>query len=261
MPMIKRFAMAAALLLVAAPARPDVWDVQTTNDNTVATENELVHGSDQMHDLAPIPTGQDLDYYRLGQRPYSSWEVIVDATSADISSSAGIGLQRVAADGTVLLSSIPVTASINFSQSLRWQNATSNTVVDQYVKVFSTSCTTQCGADDVYRIRTLETTYAISRFNNVGNQGTVVVIQNAAPYQVNGNLFFWSATGTLLTFQAFSLPAKALTAVNTVPILDEQSGSITVTNNGRYGDLAGKAVSLETGTGYSFDTPMVPRPN
>jgi hypothetical protein len=40
-----------------------------------------------------------------------------------------------------------------------------------------------------------------------------------------------------------------------------QSGSITVANTARYGDLAGKAVALEPATGFTFDTLMVPRPN
>ena len=38
-----------------------------------------------------------------------------------------------------------------------------------------------------------------------------------------------------------------------------QGGSITIAHGGRYGSLAGKAVSLEVSTGYAFDTPMEPR--
>ena len=37
------------------------------------------------------------------------------------------------------------------------------------------------------------------------------------------------------------------------------SGSITISNNARYGDLTGKAVSVEPATGFTFDTLMVPR--
>ncbi len=37
-------------------------------------------------------------------------------------------------------------------------------------------------------------------------------------------------------------------------------GSVTVSNDGRYGDLSGKAVAVEPATGFSFDTPMVPKP-
>jgi hypothetical protein len=37
-------------------------------------------------------------------------------------------------------------------------------------------------------------------------------------------------------------------------------GSLTVTHGGPYGALVGKAVSLEPGTGFSFDTPLTYRP-
>jgi hypothetical protein len=44
-------------------------------------------------------------------------------------------------------------------------------------------------------------------------------------------------------------------------VLPGQSGTITVAHDGRYGDLAGKGVALEPSTGFSFDSPMVPRPH
>ena len=39
-----------------------------------------------------------------------------------------------------------------------------------------------------------------------------------------------------------------------------QGGTITVSHDGRYGDLAGKTVALEPSTGFSFDSPMLPVP-
>jgi multidrug resistance efflux pump len=38
-----------------------------------------------------------------------------------------------------------------------------------------------------------------------------------------------------------------------------QSGTITVDHLGRYGEVTGKAVALEPATGFSFDTPLVPK--
>ena len=35
---------------------------------------------------------------------------------------------------------------------------------------------------------------------------------------------------------------------------------MTISNDGSYSDLVGKAVSIEPATGFAFDTPMSPRP-
>jgi hypothetical protein len=44
-----------------------------------------------------------------------------------------------------------------------------------------------------------------------------------------------------------------------VPGVETASGAITVVHDGRYGELVGKTVALEPATGFSFDTPLVPR--
>jgi hypothetical protein len=44
-----------------------------------------------------------------------------------------------------------------------------------------------------------------------------------------------------------------------VPGVAGQSDTITVTHTGRQGDLAGKTVSLDPASGFSFDTLMVPK--
>lgn len=257
----------AVLVAVAGSVRADSWDVNTQNDDAAATtENELMHGSNQVHDLGAVGGVADVDHYKMGQRPYSSWEVVVDATSADLNNAptAGIALQRlVSGSTTVLQSAVPVTSTLNFNQSLRWQNASSNTVADEAIRVSSSSCTTGCGSDDVYRIRAFETTYSIARFNNSPTQTTVVLVQNTAPYPVSGTMYFWNASGALVTPYAFTLAPKALAIVTpgTVPAIADQAGSVTISNTGRYGDLAGKAVALEPATGYAFDTPLVHRAN
>ena len=122
-------------------------------------------------------------------------------------------------------------------------------------------CAAACGSDDVYRIRAFETTYSIPRFNNVGSQVTVLLLQNPAGYAVTGNVWFWSAAGTLLGSRAFNLPARQTLVLNTatVPGVAGQGGTITVSHDARYGDLAGKTVALEPSTGFSFDSPMSAR--
>jgi hypothetical protein len=58
-----------------------------------------------------------------------------------------------------------------------------------------------------------------------------------------------------------SLGAKNVLIFNsaTIPALLGVSGTVTVAHDGRHGDLAGKGVALEPATGFSFDSPMLPR--
>ena len=253
-----RLALSVGLVLgVAGLAPADVWDVQTDNDNTTATENELVQGSDQLHDLGALPgPAPDQDWFRLSQNSYSSYEVVADATSGDIG--ATLNLDRIGSDGTSVVQS-SAAIGVGYSRSLRWANTTGAPVNDQYVRVTSGSCTTNCGPDDVYRVRFTETTYAVPRFNNAGSQITVLLLQNPAGYTINGNVYLWDATGTLIAPSPFTLAARALMVLNTGTVAPGVGGTLTIAHDGRYGDLAGKTVALEPATGFSFDSPMVPR--
>jgi hypothetical protein len=246
-------------LVSGRAAMADVWDVQTQNDNGAGTtENELVHGSDQLHDLGALtgpPVAADDDWYQISQKPFSSYEIVVDATSGDIGT--GLLVTRTTSDGsTVLQSSDPV--GVGYSRSLRWTNETSLEINTQKVHVASGSCTTNCGADDVYRLRSYETTYAVPRFNNTGSQVTVLLLQNPTSYTIAGTAYFWSATGTPVGNAPINLAPKALMVLVTSTVAPT-SGAMTIVHNGRYGDLSGKTVALEPATGFSFDSPMIPR--
>jgi len=221
---------------------------------------ELAHGSVQWGDLAADPgPAADVDLYRLAQAARASYEVVVDGTSGDIGP--GLLLERLASDNvTVVQSGAP--AGTGSSVSLRWENTVATTVASQHIRVRSAGCTVACGADDVYRVRVYETTYSIPRFNNSSGQVTLVLLQNPTSQTLSGRLYFWDAAGVLLYTHPFSIPARGLFQLNgaSVPALQGRSGSITVSNDGRYGTLAGKAVSLETATGLSFDSPMIAKP-
>ena len=39
-------------VLLAGPAHADVWDTETDHDNNSGTDNDLVHGPIQIHDMA-----------------------------------------------------------------------------------------------------------------------------------------------------------------------------------------------------------------
>jgi hypothetical protein len=246
-------------LASGSAAMADVWDVQTENDNTIASENELVHGSDQLHDLGRLPgppAADDQDWYQISQKPYSSYEIVVDATSGDIGT--GLVVNRTDAAGTTNLQT-SVAVGVGYSRSLRWQNATSNEVNDQHIAVTSPACGTGCGADDVYRLRAYETSYAVPRYNNTGTQLTVILLQNPTNYRIQGNIYFWSPLGALVATQPFDLQGKNLLVLQPLASTMGTSGAVTVSHDGRYGDLSGKTVALEPATGFSFDTPMIPR--
>jgi hypothetical protein len=48
--------------------------------------------------------------------------------------------------------------------------------------------------------------------------------------------------------------------IDTTSLVGSLSGSITVSHDGPYGALAGKAVALDPATGLSYDTPLTTRP-
>jgi Calx-beta domain/Right handed beta helix region len=229
------------------------------DDAPSLAREELAHGSSRWGDLAAVGGVADVDFYRIAQQPRASYEIVVDGTSGDVAP--GVRLERLAADNaTVLQSATPVGTGTTLS--LRWENLLGSAVTSTHLRVRSASCGTACGLDDVYRIRAYDTTYSIPRFNNSATQGTVVVLQNRSSRAVSGHLVFWDAAGALLVSQPFALAPRATLAQNAtiLPALAGRSGSITVTSDGGYGDLAGKAVALEPATGFSFDAPMAPRP-
>ena len=214
---------------------------------------EIAHGTNLVAPLAPGGAR-----YRISQRPYASYETVVDATSGDIGTGAGPALRLETVSSTAVESQ-PVGAGP--SRSLRWRNDSSTIVDDHYVRVVSQGCTTDCGAEDVFRLRVYETTLSGPRFNNVGGQGTVLVLQNQGAGPVGGRAHFWSAGGALLATAPFDLAPHGSLALATATVvgLAGQSGTLTVSHDGAYGALTGKTVALVPATGASFDTPLLYR--
>lgn len=227
------------------------------DDAPSLASRELVHGSAVWDDVTVATGSPGTDPFRIAQAPRASFEVVLDAGSGDLSPL----LERLAADNATVLQSgtAPGTGG---SLSLRWENTSAAPVTNQHVRVRSTGCGTACGPDDVYRLRAWETTASIARFNNAGSQVSVLMLQNTRAVPQAGRAYFWSAGGAFLGAHPFALGPRATLLLNlaTVPALSGQSGSITVSHDGGYGALAGKAVSLEPATGYSFDTALLSRP-
>lgn len=224
----------------------------TTPDQT----GELSHGFRITEDLAG--GSPDVDTFAISQKPFSSYEVVVDATSGDITP---VGLDLTDGGTTVIASGVAIGSGTTQSRSLRFRNSTSAPIDTQVVRVQSGDCTTNCDASDTYRLRAYETTSAIPRFNNNSTQVTLIVLQNPTDSTISGNMYFWDASGALLHTEPVSLGAKNVLIFNTatIPALLGVSGAVTVAHDGRHSELVGKGVALEPATGFSFDSPMIPR--
>jgi uncharacterized repeat protein (TIGR01451 family) len=237
----------------------------TATTAVVAAEGELTHGTDALLDLAALPGPVvDQDVFRISQRPRSSYEVVVDSASGDIGSitaplANSLRLERVAPDAqNVLQTAVPV--ALGSARSLRWK--TQDTPVDgQFIRVRSGmgSCTTNCGSDDVYRIRVYETTYALPRFDNTPGHATFLVLQNSTDYEIEYHITCYSQFGGVFGGSGSSLDPRETKVIDTRDWADLISGSITIEHDGRYGDLIGKAMALDLEEGFSFDTALMPR--
>ena len=249
---------ACALGLGIGYARPlwaDSWDRSKPSDGTTATRNELVHGTDQLHDLQSKGGTGDEDWYRIGQRPYTSYEILVEATAGEVGAPV---VERVDADGTTVVQTSVGVGTVGFARSLRWRNGVA-AVDDQYVRVRSGACV-KCKKGAGYRIRAFETTYRLTRFNNAGTQVTVILLQNPGTATVAGELYYWLADGSLVATQAVTVGPGAVAVLASQVVVPGVSGSVTLAHDGPFGELTGKAVGLEPATGFSFDTPFEPRP-
>ncbi len=253
---------AAFVLAVAGPARADVWDTATDSDDGNGTDNELIHGSDQIHDLGvrPGPVA-DQDWYRLSAKAYSSWEVVIDGTTGDIGFS--FSFDRLTSGGTILQSYTSVSPGLDYSKYIAWQNSTATTS-NEYLRVSTPACGTSCSSSDQYHVRSYETTITVPRYNNTSGQLTVLICQNPTGYTINGNAFLWNEASALVTSFAMNFGARDVDTFNLATVnanaANNTRGAIVITHDGRFGDLVCKSVALEAATGFSFDSPGVTKP-
>jgi hypothetical protein len=253
---------ALALILACAPAFADVWDTAVDTDDNTGTDNTPVHGTVQVHDLGvrPGPVA-DQDFYSFEIRGFGSYETIIDGLTGDTGGS--LSFTYLAADGTTVLAagtSLGSASCTLCTQTLRFENnqAAARPV---FVRVGAPGCGTTCDSSDQYTIRFLETTYAVPRYNNVGSQATVLILHNVSELPMTGTIHFFNVTGTQVGSQSFNMNVNAHLVLNTatVPGAVGTSGVMTISHNGRYGSLSGKAVVLDPSTGFSFDTPLIPK--
>jgi hypothetical protein len=258
-------ALAAAVVAAPAAYARDIWDL-TGNDGSAATRSEIAPGALQVHDLEGVSGIADQDWFRISQKPYSSYEVLVDGLTGGLAPvpvttpGTELGVHLIREGGVLTVPSNALGAS-GSARVLYFRNQTGAVLDSEYIRVSNALCGAACLATEQYRIRLFDTTYGISRFNNSATQVTVLVIQNTSDRVVYFNAHFFDANGTIQGTYSQNLAPFGTIVVNTSALagLAGKSGSIIVNNDGRYGVLTGKAVSLEPATGFAFDTLMVAR--
>ena len=171
------------------------------------------------------------------QQPQSSYEVVVDEAAGEAAPLAMSGLGGDSS--TVLQSAAPTGTGASLTCAGRTRPAARSRT--STVAVSSASCGSGCGADDRYRLRVYETTLSAPRFNNVNGQGTVVLLQNRSGPADPGRLLFWLPAGWLGHEEPFTVPGTGCDRHQHAGALSS-SGSLTVTHDGPYGALVGKAV-------------------
>jgi len=256
------------LLLAALPARAsDPWETAGPlgADDGNNTGNTLSHGSVQVHDLDPAGGAPDEDWMVAPTIARHSYEA---RANGPVRFSWGVctpcaQFERVDAAGNVLTDDVSVVNEggvESYDRSVRWM-ATSSTTFD-YVRVKGDTNVTNT-AGSIYTVRFWDTTYSIPRWNNANGQVTVFLINSQVQVSATVRIDFYNAGGTLLATATTVIAPNSLWSVNTSSIsaLAGQSGHAYVSHTAGYGGLAGKAVALETATGFSFDTPMVPIPD
>jgi hypothetical protein len=248
----------AAVVLGAGAGHADIWDSPPgpplPDDRSCDTIVELVHGVRQVHDLVSVELFLDRDWARVQQRAHRSYEVRLSNSAVRLSQNSGSA--RVGCDGTVLTPGRPYEGSPRDAISIPWLSSG-----DEPTFIYTEAG--YHGDDSRYDIQLLETTYAVPRWNNSATQQTILVVQNTRARAVAGVVSFFSAAGAApVHVQPMALPPRGVLVLNTstVAALSGTSGSALVAHDGGYGALAGKAVALEPGTGFTFDTPIVAKP-
>jgi hypothetical protein len=243
-------ALALAFASLAGTAPADVWDPV---DDTVATWNEVSHGSVQVHDLAGTAAlDQDDDWFMVNSLPGHSYEFRTDGQSRNFT----LTTSRYAADGVTLLATTQTGGGYDVL-STTWVELT-NTPGLQYIKVVGFQSN---GVDNqhVYTARFYDTTISIPRYNNAAGQATVLLIQNTTERDVFGRYDMHTAAGAPVYGATFTIQPFAALVVNLATVgggaANNTAGTVVIAHNGGYGGLAAKAVALDPATGFSFDTP------
>jgi hypothetical protein len=267
MPNALRWTLVAAAWLSAAPLALAIDPREDADDSTGATTNLLRPGDVQFgHDLQGPPTDRDFAIV-VGKARHSYevrtsslfWEATCTGPVCEcVEPVCGANLDRVDSAGTILTRSErsnedPARGAGSIGRTTRWIASADST---DFVRVLAVGgMSTQ-----VYDVAFADTTLFLPRWNASATQSTYLFLQSTTNVPVSGFVYFHDEAGVLLASEPVSVPRHGLQVIATTSIaaLAGRSGSATIAQLGGYGALVGKAVALEPGTGFTFDTPLVP---
>jgi hypothetical protein len=253
---------AAWLAAASSALATDPWEIGLDGASGT-TCNILRHGDVQSgHDLQGAVAAPDRDWMVMVTKARHSYEVRVGSLfwrDACAPPDCTVRVDRVNAAGLALTEGaignedpgVPGVGSIG--RTVRWIATTGAT---DYLLAFAL---TGLGASP-YDVALYDTTLFVPRWNNTATQTTVLFLQNTTNVAVTGSVYFHDGGGGLLATVPVDVPQHGLQVIATasVPGLSGQSGSAQIAQLGGYGALVGKAVALEPGTGFTFDTAITP---
>ena len=237
-------------------------------DNDSGSDNEIVHGTSQVHDLGAQARVADEDWYPLPLAHGRSFEIRVDGITGDVttgSTAPTVQLLRRQRNHAP--------PGSGRSDQLRARAQPALRVHEQWsgrVQLVLRPGRERRLRHELYRRRRVSVfarstrRSRLPRFNNTNGQVTVLVLQNPSRRTIVYSAGAWTAGGVYLgSFGAVIAPyATSVTNLSTVNAgaLDNQSGSLVIRNDGPYQGLTGKGVAVEPATGFTFDTAVTPAP-
>jgi hypothetical protein len=257
-----KIARAMALMLAAGglPAgADDRWEVRS--DDNAGTNNELQPDVVQLgHDVEKIGEIADVDWYKVRTQPRHSYEARVFGGGVvwvyETCSTCAV-FDRVAGDGTVLTPGTTPGVIGGGALSVRWMADAQVDLLRVEPRAGATGY-----AIETYDVLLVDTTLFLPRFNNVGAQRTVLILQNTRERSVGGRIDFRDEAGALVHTQPFDVPAYGSLVLDTSSLapVAGRSGSALIAHTGGQGAFTGKGVSLEPSTGFTFDTAITTAP-
>ena len=247
---------ASTIALAALPGwADDPWELDPEEDGQ-ATRVHILPGQTQTgRDLQGGPATPDQDWIRIFPLARHSYEARASGGPMwSANTFVAAKLERVGTSLAVLTAGSNEEMAGFRGHSVRWIAGPNSD--EESLRVTGPPALSTPAAP--YALEFHDTTYAIPRWNNTASQATIFLIQNNKPAPVAGSIFFYGASGNLVHTHALSVPANGLLVLPTGSIaqLAGQNGSAHVAHTGGRGALSGKAVALEPGTGFTFDTPM-----